>query len=249
MGFLTSQLTHDAFLGGKLHLWQPVKGYRAATDPVLLAAACPATKGQSVLELGCGVGAASLCLRTRVDVELSGVELQSSYAVLARRNASEAGYAMTVVDADLANLPAAVRARSFDHVILNPPYYGPGTSSPDAGRDKALREQTALATWVDTALRRAGPKGCVTLIHLAERVGDLIELLNPRAGLIEIKPIAARAGKPAGRVLLRAHKGRASRSILHNPLVLHDGSRHLRDGDDFSQAATDILRRGKPIEF
>lgn len=249
MGFLSSQLTHDAFLGGKLHLWQPVKGYRAATDPVLLAAACPATKGQSVLELGCGVGAASLCLRTRVDVELSGVELQSSYAVLARRNASEAGYAMTVVDADLANLPADVRARSFDHVILNPPYYGPGTSSPDAGRDKALREQTALATWVDTALRRAGPKGCVTLIHLAERVGDLIELLNPRAGLIEIKPIAARAGKPAGRVLLRAHKGRASRSILHNPLVLHDGSRHLRDGDDFSQAATDILRRGKPIEF
>ncbi|SDW59515.1 tRNA1(Val) (adenine(37)-N6)-methyltransferase [Litoreibacter albidus] len=249
MGFLSSQLTHDAFLGGKLHLWQPVKGYRAATDPVLLAAACPATKGQSVLELGCGVGAASLCLRTRVDVELSGVELQSSYAVLARRNASEAGYAMTVVDADLANLPADVRARSFDHVILNPPYYGPGTSSPDAGRDKALREQTALATWVDTALRRAGPKGCVTLIHLAERVGDLIELLNPRAGLIEIKPIAARAGKPAGRVLLRAHKGRASRSILHNPLVLHDGARHLRDGDDFSQAATDILRRGKPIEF
>ncbi|HBU54373.1 MAG TPA: methyltransferase, partial [Sulfitobacter sp.] len=31
-------LTRDAFLGGKLHLWQPRKGYRAGVDPVLLAA-------------------------------------------------------------------------------------------------------------------------------------------------------------------------------------------------------------------
>lgn len=249
MSFDADLLTHDAFLGGKLHLWQPQEGYRAATDPVLLAAACPATSGQSVLELGCGVGTASLCLRTRVDVQLSGVELQSDYANLARRNATEAGYEMEVIDADLTQLPIEVRVRSFDHVILNPPYYGPGTSSPNEGRDTALREQTALSTWVDTALRRAGPKGIITVIHLAERIGDLIELLNPRAGLIEIKPISARAGKPAGRVLLRAHKGRASRSILHNPLVLHDGARHLRDGDDYSQAATDILRHGHPIDF
>ncbi|WP_298258579.1 methyltransferase domain-containing protein [uncultured Litoreibacter sp.] len=249
MSFDAEQLTHDAFLGGKLHLWQPQDGYRAATDPVLLAAACPATSGQSVLELGCGVGTASLCLRTRVDVDLNGVELQPAYASLARRNAADAGYKMDVVDADLSDLPMTVRARSFDHVIFNPPYYGPGTSSPNKGRDKALREQTSLAIWVDTALRRAGPKGIVTVIHLAERVGDLIELLNPRAGLIEIKPISARAGKTAGRVLLRAHKGRASRSILHNPLVLHDGPRHLRDGDDFTQAATDILRHGNPVDF
>jgi tRNA1(Val) A37 N6-methylase TrmN6 len=249
MSFSADQLTHDAFLGGKLHLWQPQKGYRAATDPVLLAAACPASPGQSVLELGCGVGTASLCLRSRVEVQLSGIELQPDYADLARRNAAEAGYAMEVIDADLAQLPAEVRARSFDHVILNPPYYGPGTSSPDEGRDTALREQTSLSTWVDTALRRAGPKGCVSIIHLAERVGDLIEMLNPRAGLIEIKPISARAGKPAGRVLLRAHKGRASRSILHNPLVLHDGLRHLRDGDDYSKTATDILRHGNSVEF
>lgn len=249
MSFAPTELTHDAFLGGKLHLWQPRKGYRAATDPVLLAAMCPAIAGQSVLELGCGVGAASLCIRSRVDVSLTGVELQPDYAELARRNAQEAGYEMEVIDADLSILPAELRARSFDHVILNPPYYGPGTSSPNAGRDTALREQTSLETWIDTALRRAGPKGHVTVIHLAERMGDLIEMLNPRAGLIEIKPIAARAGKTAGRVLLRAQKGRAARSILHNPLVIHDGEHHTHDGDDYSKAAKDILREGKPLDL
>ena len=33
---MTGDLTHDAFLCGKLHLWQPKQGYRAATDPVHL---------------------------------------------------------------------------------------------------------------------------------------------------------------------------------------------------------------------
>ncbi|MDO9527017.1 MAG: hypothetical protein Q7J57_16005, partial [Gemmobacter sp.] len=43
-------LTLDAFLGGRLQISQPRQGYRAAADPVLLAAACPALPGQSVLE-------------------------------------------------------------------------------------------------------------------------------------------------------------------------------------------------------
>lgn len=249
MSFAQDELTHDAFLGGALHLWQPRNGYRAATDPVLLAAACPAKPGARVLELGCGVGAASLCLNARVPVALTGVELQESYAELCARNVAEAGAQMEITCADVAALPAALRARSFDHVIVNPPYYGPGTASPDSGRDTALREQTPLATWVDVAVRRAGPKGCVSIIHLAERLGDLVELLNPRAGLLEIKPVVSRIGRPAGRVLLRMHKGRAARTVLHNPLVLHDGAAHLRDGDDYSDAAKAVLRRPNLIDF
>ena len=46
---MTGDLTHDAFLCGKLHLWQPKQGYRAATDAVLLAAACPAKAGDTRL--------------------------------------------------------------------------------------------------------------------------------------------------------------------------------------------------------
>jgi tRNA1Val (adenine37-N6)-methyltransferase len=62
--FADADLSDDKFLMGRLRLLQPLRGYRAATDPVLLAAACPATPGQSVLDLGCGAGAAALCLAT-----------------------------------------------------------------------------------------------------------------------------------------------------------------------------------------
>ena len=64
--FAPDELSDDKFLCGRLRLFQPIKGYRAATDPVLLAAACPAKPGDSVLDLGCGAGAAALCLGLRV---------------------------------------------------------------------------------------------------------------------------------------------------------------------------------------
>ena len=50
----------DAFLGGRLVLRQPLRGYRAGMDAVMLAAACPARAGERVLDLGSGVGAALL---------------------------------------------------------------------------------------------------------------------------------------------------------------------------------------------
>ena len=71
-----------------MSLRQPLEGYRAAIDPVLLAAAVPARSGEKVLELGCGVGAAALCLLARVpDLTVAGLELQPALAALARHNA------------------------------------------------------------------------------------------------------------------------------------------------------------------
>ena len=43
--FPDDSLTRDGFLGGRLAILQPRDGYRAATDPVLLAAAVPARAG------------------------------------------------------------------------------------------------------------------------------------------------------------------------------------------------------------
>jgi SAM-dependent methyltransferase len=110
---MTAATTADGFLGGRLLIHQPVAGYRAGTDAVLLAAAVPARAGDRVLELGCGVGTAALCLMARVPgLSVTGVERQPDYADLARRNASENGLPLQVVTADLARLPAGCAARA-----------------------------------------------------------------------------------------------------------------------------------------
>ena len=242
-GWAEDQLTRDAFLGGLVQAFQPRLGYRAATDPVLLAACVPAQTGQRVLELGCGVGVASLCLHARVaGLQLTGVEVQGNYAALARRNADANGAAMQVVQADLAALPADLRAQSFEHVIANPPYYAAqGPAAQDAGRDRALREDTPLALWLDVALRRVRDGGLVTLIHLTERLPDLLAGFGLRASVV-VLPLAARAHRPARRVIVQARKGGRSPFVLLPPLVIHQGDSHPGDGEYFTEPVRAIMR-------
>ena len=241
--FTPDQLSHDAFLCGRLHLWQPLKGYRAATDPVLLAAACPAKPGQTVLDLGCGAGAAALCLGLRVPgLQLYGLELQEPYATLARRNATENHLPLHVETGDLTAMPAALKF-GFDHVITNPPYYNStGSPSPNAARDTALRAETPISLWIEAAARRLSPGGWLTLIAGADSLPEILSALAPRLGSAAVLPLAPRTGRPALRILLRARKtGRAAFRLLA-PFVLHDGPAHDGDRESYTPKAQAILR-------
>lgn len=247
--FGPQDVTCDGFLGGRLQILQPRTGYRAATDPVLLAAAVTARPGQTVLELGCGAGVASLCLGARVPgLALCGVEVQPDYAALARQNAARNTVALEVVDADLAALPSGVRARQFDHVMLNPPYYPAqgGTPAADPGRERALREALPLADWIRVALARTRPGGWLTLIQAADRLGDVLAGLR---GSVTVLPLVPRTGRAAHRVIVRAKKDGRAPLVLLSPLVMHEGVAHLHDGCDLSAPARAVLRLGAALPW
>ncbi len=242
--FAETALTRDAFLGGRLSLLQPREGYRAGTDPVLLAAFVPARAGESVLDLGCGAGTAVLCLAARVhELELHGLELQPAYAELARRNALDNGIALQVHVGDLRAMPKDLRGLTFDHVLSNPPFHSAATPSRDAGRAVAHHEGDAgLGDWIAAGLRRLRPGGTFSLVQRIERLPEALGTLAGRAGAIEVLPLAARTGRPAGRFLLRARKGSRRPFVLHSPLVLHAGPAHVVDGDDYAPSVRAILR-------
>lgn len=249
MSFAEDGLTRDAFLGGRVMLLQPRWGYRAAADPVFLAAFVPAAPGESVLELGCGAGAASLCLAARVPgLELHGLELQPDYAELARRNADLNGFGLTVHVGDLRTMPSALTVRTFDQVIMNPPFHrAAATPSPLPGRAAAHTEGAPLEVWIGAGLRRLRPRGSLTLIHLAARLDEVLAALAGRVGGIEILPLAPREGRPAARVLVRALRGARAPLVLYAPLVLHAGLHHLRDGDDYTEEASRVLREAAAL--
>lgn len=244
-------VVEDGFLNGRLRVRQPVRGYRAATDPVLLAAAVPAHPGDAVLDLGCGAGTAALCLAARVPgVDLHGLEIQPPYARLARDNAALNGCALTVHDGDLRAMPAALKDRGFEAVMLNPPFHSPADlGSPDPGRDVANRRGGAtLADWIGAALARTRPGGHVVVIMRAEGLPEILAALAGRASAA-VLPLAARPGRDAKRVLVRARKGGRAPFRLAAPLVLHDGEAHRVDGDDYSPRARAILRDAVALDF
>lgn len=248
--FGPEEITTDGFLGGRLTIAQPVAGYRAAADPVLLAAAVQARPGQAVLELGCGAGVASLCLGWRVTgLALAGLEVQPAYAALARQNAAANSQDFEVFEGDLAAMPAVLRSRTFDHVIANPPFFaaGSGTAARDPGRETAQREATPLEDWIEAGLRRLRSGGWLTLIQSAERLPDILAALGRRAGSVTVLPVAPRAGRAAGRVIVTARKGGRAPFRLMAPFVLHEGEAHLRDGDDYGAAARAVLRDGAAL--
>ncbi|SMX45711.1 tRNA1(Val) (adenine(37)-N6)-methyltransferase [Actibacterium lipolyticum] len=252
MGFKDDLLSQDSFLGGQLAVHQPKAGYRAGVDPVFLAASVRAHPGETVLELGCGAGVASLCLGSRVaGLTLTGIELQHEYAALARRNSVENGVPFEVVEGDIAALPAELRQRSFDHVIANPPYFlrENGVSATDEGRETALGERTPLSVWVDVAMRRLVQRGQLTMIQRAERLPELMSALDARAGNIEVLPLAPREGRKARLVLLRAIKSGRGPFALLPPLTLHEGAFHDGDRESYTPEVKAVLRDGAALRW
>jgi tRNA1(Val) A37 N6-methylase TrmN6 len=250
-GHVGEHAAENGFLDGRVRIRQPLRGYRAATDAVLLAAAVPAGPADAVLDLGCGAGTAALCLGCRVGgVELHGLELQPGYAGLARENAALNGRALAVHEGDLRAMPSALRHRSFDAVMLNPPWHAPAhPGSPDAGRDIANRRGAAtIGDWIDAALARTRPGGTVVVIMLAEGLPEILAALGGRAASA-VLPLAARPGRDAKRVIVRARKGGRAPFRLAPPLILHCGVAHIADGDDYTPQARAILREAAALEF
>lgn len=242
---ISTLVSRDAFLGGRVVVSQPRDGYRAGVDAVFLAASCPAAEGETVLELGCGVGVAALCLEARTGADVTGVEKQASYSALARENG------LNVVEADLAALPADLRQQQFHHVIFNPPYFDPskGAAAPNADRQAARAEETPLPVWFDVALKRLRPKGRLTVIHRAERLPDLLQAMPVGFGAVEVLPLQARVGRAAHLILLRARKDSRTPFKLHAPKTIHAAAQHEGDHPDYTPEFVRILQEGAALNF
>lgn len=238
-------VTRDQFLGGGVVVQQPTVGYRSGLDPVLLAAACPAKPGQSVLELGCGVGVASLCLAHRVaGVSLHGVEIMADYAQLARENAVQNGAEINVQVADISSRPTPFWDQSFDHVIMNPPYFEAhrGVAPADIGRLSGRSEAVDLNEWIVTAAKRLKPKGYLTMIQRVERLPETLCRLQAVMGSVKVQPLMPRAEADAHLVLVQARKsGRAPFQLC--------AARPLHDGAVYTIEVESILRHGHPLIF
>jgi tRNA1(Val) A37 N6-methylase TrmN6 len=245
--------TEDRLLGGRVRLVQPAAGYRVAIDPVLLAAAVPARKGERVLDIGTGSGAAALCLAARVEgCRVLGLERDGTLARLARESVRLNAFddSVEIVSGDLAHPPAVLAAGSFDRVMANPPFLEAGTAERRGSRARAaahVEGAEGLDSWVAFALRMARPAGTATFIYRADRLDDLLAALHGQWGGIVVCPLWPKRGRPAKRVIVQAVRGSRAPLILTPGLVLHAKSgAYTRDADAILSGGSALALVGVP---
>ena len=244
MSSMESAPTENTVMGGRVKLLQPRRGYRIAVDAVLLAAAAEAKAGESVLDLGAGVGAVGLCIAARVpDCQITGIELQSELAALAERNVAlnHAGDRVRTLVHDLA-APLPDGLGLFDHVTTNPPYLAAAVADPSPDRSTALAtvESSAdLVRWLTVAAGALKPAGTLLAIHRSDRLEEIVAILARLGwGDVTVKRLP-----PAARVLVRARRASGLRRREAEPLVLH------RPEGGYTDEAEAILRHGQPLAF
>ncbi|MGC2200742.1 MAG: methyltransferase [Stellaceae bacterium] len=240
--------TEDLLLGGRIRLRQPAAGYRIAIDPVFLAASVPAEPHQLVLDVGCGAGAAMLCLAARVPhSRVVGLEMQRDLVRLAGDNVILNGLEAraSVMIGDLLHPPPRLSPGAFDHVMANPPFNQRGQASAAAPEKSAatIEGEADMAAWVRFSLAMVRSQGTVTFVHRADRIDALLGHIAGKAGEVVVFPLWPGQGKPASRILVRARKQVAAPARLAVGLVLHEPDGSL------SEAAEGILREGRGLDL
>lgn len=244
-----ASLTEDAFLGGRLRVLQPEKGYRAGIDAVFLGAAIPVKDGDTVFEAGMGVGVASLCVLSRCrNIHITGMEITARYAMMCEENAKRNGFAdhVRVIHSDVKealrrDLSIMPEHGTFAHAFANPPYFEEGkvTASPSLLKAQAHSfGPDDLELWIKVMYAMVGLRGTVTLVHRADTLGKILTAMEEKFGDIRVAPLYAREGTAASRVIVQGVRGSKAPMQLLPGLILHG------EGNEFTPDADAVLRDG-----
>lgn len=239
-----------SFLNKTVPLLQPKDGFRTSFDSVMLACACPVKAGERVLDMGCGVGGASLCLLERVpDCFVDGIDIQQDYLDLAIQNAAKnkRDERTHYFYSDIKEHDVDSPDQRYDHIICNPPFMENGAHlvSPDEGKAIAsghLDGDMDVSIWVKAGLRLLRSGGSITFIHRADMMAEILNAFGKSFGKVEIIPLWPKQGVASKRVIIRALKDRKSPLTMYQGLIVHN-----QDGS-YSEKADQILRDAYSID-
>lgn len=241
---MQEKYTSDYLLDKKVKIFQPVDGYRASSDAVLLAAFVEnLPEGAKVLDVGSGTGAVALCLAARFqkqNISIDGAELQPQLAELANYSAKQNGFDFVRFhNFDIYEKPHFLLPCSYDVVVTNPPYSDHDMPSPNKSKALAHNHNNSnLSRWLKFCLKMTKPFGKIYVVNRCEALPEICSSLANYVGNITILPIYSKKGQEAKRILVMLQKDSKAPSRILPPFVMHD------ENGAYTEAAEEILRKG-----
>ncbi len=183
-------------------------------DSLLLAEFVTLAPGKRIVDLGTGSGVVAICLASREDVQVIGVEIQSSMLVLAeknlRRNQAHLKGQVRLMEGDILQIDAVLPRGEFNIVVSNPPYYQRGAGRLPPSKEKAVARHeinVQLDEIVSAAAQLLCTRGALYLIHIPSRLDELF-MACAKATLVPktLCPVYSKKGAAAERILFKAVK-------------------------------------------
>ena len=228
------EITEDSILNGSIRLYQPKYGYRVAIDPIILASVVEIRKGQTVLDVGCGVGTISLILKYLDKSQIiTSVDIDSEMTYLCERNSKVNDLPLDIVNHGIdANL---LKDRNFDCIVTNPPFYDPDSFRSSKRKATANFETIDIKSWISFCMKRLKNRGSFYIIHVPEKLSSILTAFRDLVGKIEIIPIYSRSNQTAKRIIIKCKKGSREHLKILPGIVAH------RENNEYTDLLKSVL--------
>jgi len=228
----TTTLDSISFHGETVKIMQSKAGYRFAIDAILLADFVKIKANlKNIIDLGTGSGIIALLLaKCFHHIKITGIELQKGLFELAKENIglNRLEAQVHIENIAIKDIKKRFKAEGFDAVVTNPPYrrFKSGRINPTEEKAIARHEiKTSLEEIVKISSYLLKAKGSLFLIHLPERLAELIYLLKE----YKIEPkrmrlVYSREGEDAAFMLMEGAKAGREGLKIERPLYIYDKS-------------------------
>lgn len=215
------EFTEDFILNESIKIIQPKHGYRVAIDPILLADQVELKKNQSILDVGCGVGTISLILKYLENSQaVTSIDIDKNMIEFCKKNSEINNLPLNIIhhgiDFDF------FKNMNFDCVVTNPPFYDSNNFRISKTKKFANFETIDVKTWLLFCVKRLKPGGHLYVIHLAEKLPQILSAISNKVGKIEIIPIYSYQNSNAKRIIVKCKKGSKESLKILPPIISHD---------------------------
>jgi tRNA1Val (adenine37-N6)-methyltransferase len=211
--------------------------FNFSLDSTLLADFVPLnSKIRSIMDFGTGFAPIPLFLSLRTNIPITGIEIQKEVADLAKRNVSlnHLDHQITIIEEDIKNLPKRFPSTSIDLITCNPPFFKYKASSninespyKTVARHEVLID---LATIIKVAKTLLNNKGHLVMVHRAERLTDIITLLEAhKFALKRLRFVHPKKEEFANMVLIDATNNGLPGVKILPPLYVHENDTYTEE--------------------